>query len=92
MQPVDDTLQLLVPSRGWDSDPLCPEADLPGSTFRNEFGGTRFAILGATKGVCGVGTFTEYIAVKRDQLVRAPEHLDAVHSAAIPCAAVTAYR
>ncbi|WFD35982.1 propionate--CoA ligase [Malassezia cuniculi] len=92
LQPVDGSLQLLVPSRGWDSDPAGPEADLPGSTFRNEFGGTGFAILGATRGVRGAGTFTEYIAVKSDQLVRAPAHLDAVQASALPCAALTAYR
>lgn len=92
LQVVDPTLQILVPSRGWDSDPLGPEAALPDSTYRNEFGGTGFAILGGTKGTCGAGTFTEYIAVKRDQLVPAPAHLDAIQSASLPCAALTAYR
>jgi len=88
-------LYLLVPSRGWESDPLGPEAALPNAPEhirRNEFGGEGFGILGATRAVCGAGTFTEYIAVARDQLVPAPNHLDAVQSAALPCAAVTAYR
>ena len=86
------TLQLVVPSRGWEEDPRGPEAELQGSATKNEFGGSGFVILGGTKGVNGAGLFTEYIAVRRDQLVPAPKHLDANQSASLPCAAVTAYR
>lgn len=88
-------LYLLTPSRGWEKDPAGPEAALPNaprSVLQNEFGGQGFGILGATRAVCGVGTFAEYIAVDRSQLVPAPKHLSAVQSAALPCAAVTAYR
>ncbi|WFD42585.1 propionate--CoA ligase [Malassezia psittaci] len=90
-----DTLYLLNPSRGWEKDPIGAEAALPNAPddiTRNEFDGKGFAILGATQGVNGAGTFAEYIAVKRSQLVPAPKHLSAVSSASLPCAAVTAYR
>lgn len=95
LAPLSEQLYLLVPSRGWDADEAGPEAALPHAPahlFKNEFGGQGFGILGATRPVCGVGTFCEYVAVHRSQLVPAPAHLSAVQSAALPCAAVTAYR
>ncbi|WFD24099.1 propionate--CoA ligase [Malassezia equina] len=95
LAPLSEQLYLLVPSRGWDADEAGPEAALPHAPahlFKNEFGGQGFGILGATRSVCGVGTFCEYVAVHRSQLVPAPAHLSAVQSAALPCAAVTAYR
>lgn len=89
LQPyADASLQILVPSRGWEKDPCGPEPNLGG----NEFGGSGFTILGATKGVKGAGLFAEYIAVRPDQLVPAPPHLDASQCAALPCASTTAYR
>ncbi|KOS13896.1 acyl-coa synthetase [Malassezia pachydermatis] len=93
--PLDNQLYLLVPSRGWESDEAGPEAALPSAPAHlatNEFGGRGFGILGATRQVCGAGTFCEYIAVDKSQLVPAPAHLTAVESATLPCAAVTAYR
>ncbi|EDP42194.1 hypothetical protein MGL_3443 [Malassezia globosa CBS 7966] len=95
LQPLSEDLYLLVPSRGWLRDEAGPEAALPNAPAdiaTNEFGGHGFGILGATRQVCGTGTFCEYIAVDRTQLVRAPSHLTAVQSASLPCAAVTAYR
>ncbi|WFD27993.1 propionate--CoA ligase [Malassezia nana] len=95
LAPLSDQLYLLVPSRGWDEDELGPEAALPNApphVLHNEFGGRGFGILGATRAVCGAGTFCEYVAVHRTQLAPAPAHLSAIQSAALPCAAVTAYR
>lgn len=92
---ADSPLYLITPSRGWLRDPAGPEAALPNAPDnirKNEYGGEGFAILGATRGVCGAGTFTEYIGVDPSQLVPIPKHLTAVQSAALPCAAVTAYR
>lgn len=86
-----DGLVLLVPLRGWACDPAGPgrsEADVG----PNELGGRGFGILGATKPTGGVGTFCEYVAVDQDQVVPVPPHLDAIHAAALPCAATTAYR
>lgn len=88
-----DGLVLLVPTRGWESDPAGPEADLPNAKNKNNrLGGTGFGLLGNTKPTNGVGTFCEYVAIEKDQLVAAPRHLDAVYSAALPCGGVTAYR
>lgn len=47
-----DGLVLLVPTRGWKSDPFGPEAELPGvsdQVAKNELGGKGFGILGCTK-------------------------------------------
>jgi NADPH:quinone reductase-like Zn-dependent oxidoreductase len=38
------------------------------------------------------GTFSEYIVVEREHVIPTPEHLDDVHAAAWPLAAVTAWR
>lgn len=38
------------------------------------------------------GTFTEYVVVERDQVIKSPSHLDDVHMAAWPLAGVTAWR
>lgn len=72
-----------------------PEAELPGAPKEireNELGGKGFGLLGCTGPTNGVGTFCEYVQVGNDQIVDAPKHLDAVHSAAIPCGGVTAFR
>ncbi len=90
-----DNVVLLVPTRGWHSDKDGPEAELPGLSEeerRNGTGGQGFGILGATRPTNGVGTFTEYVAVEKDQIVAAPKHLTPEQAAALPCAAVTAYR
>lgn len=51
----------------------------------------RFSVLGGAAWP-GIGTFTEYVAVERDQLVEIPEHLSFEEAAAWPCAGLTAYR
>lgn len=81
--------------RGWHSDPHGPEAELAGLSDEektNGLGGKGFGILGATAPTNGVGTFAEYVAVEKDQLVPAPKHLTAEQAATLPCGAVTAYR
>ncbi|PWN46517.1 acetyl-CoA synthetase-like protein [Violaceomyces palustris] len=85
-------LVLLCPTRGWKSDPYGPEAELAGDRSTNEYGGRGFGILGGTASTGGTGTFAEYVAVDQSMVVPAPDHLDEIHSAALPCAAVTAYR
>lgn len=88
-------LYLIVPTRGWESDPDGPEAELPGAkpeVVNNKLGGKGFGILGQTKPTGGQGTFAEYIEVEQDQLVKVPSHLSAVQAAALPCGGVTAYR
>ncbi|CDU23975.1 related to acetyl coenzyme A synthetase / uncharacterized protein [Sporisorium scitamineum] len=90
-----DKVVLLTPTRGWDSDKDGPEAELPGLSNEqrtNGLGGKGFGILGATEPTNGVGTFAEYVAVEKDQLVAAPKHLTPEQAATLPCAAVTAYR
>ncbi|GAC95531.1 hypothetical protein PHSY_003107 [Pseudozyma hubeiensis SY62] len=90
-----DKVVLLVPTRGWETDVHGPEAELPGLSDEqrtNGLGGKGFGILGATKPTNGVGTFAEYVAVEKDQLVAAPKHLTPEQAATLPCASVTAYR
>lgn len=51
----------------------------------------RFAILGGGN-VVPIGTFSEYVTIERDQVLKSPEHLDDEHVAAWPLGAVTAWR
>jgi NADPH:quinone reductase-like Zn-dependent oxidoreductase len=51
----------------------------------------RFGILGGVK-FPPLGTFSEYIVVDRDQVIRTPEHLTDVQAAAWPVGGVTAWR
>lgn len=88
-------LVVLVPTRGWQSDPDGPEAAVPEATdaqMQNRLGGAGFGLLGCTKPTNGAGTFIEYCQVEDDMLVNVPAHLDAVHAAALPCGGVTAFR
>ncbi|KAK0554225.1 hypothetical protein OC846_000934 [Tilletia horrida] len=88
-------LVILSPSRGWIKDPTGPESELPGapaSVKNNEFGGSGFVIVGATKGVKGAGYMQEYIAVDPAHLLPAPRHLDANECATLSCAGVTSWR
>jgi NADPH:quinone reductase-like Zn-dependent oxidoreductase len=39
-----------------------------------------------------IGTFRQYVAVKRDQVILSPEHLSDEQAAAWPLGAVTAWR
>ncbi|KAK9247923.1 hypothetical protein V1506DRAFT_531050 [Lipomyces tetrasporus] len=69
---------LIYPARGWVSSPAAPES-------------SSFAVLGGTKFY--PGTFAEYVLVDSPDLLSAcPEHLDDLHAAAVPLAALTAYR
>ncbi|EPQ57803.1 NAD P-binding protein [Gloeophyllum trabeum ATCC 11539] len=68
----------LVPMRGWEKDPDAPESpDL--------------VIIGGSAKI-PLGTFSEYVIVERDQVVRSPEHVDDEHLAAWPVAGTTAWR
>jgi NADPH:quinone reductase-like Zn-dependent oxidoreductase len=49
----------------------------------------RFGILG---GISAGGTFTEFIAVDRKQVIIVPDHLPLVYAAAWPVAGVTSWR
>ncbi|KAK9255369.1 hypothetical protein V1507DRAFT_496491 [Lipomyces tetrasporus] len=77
---------LIYPARGWVSSPAAPES-------------SSFAVLGGTKFYPKAlkstynGTFAEYVLVgSPDLLSTCPEHLDDLHAAAVPLAALTAYR
>ncbi|KAI0780500.1 NAD-P-binding protein [Trametes elegans] len=67
----------LVPFRGWERDPEAPEFP--------------FYVIGGFK-ANPLGTFAQYVAVERDQVIPTPEHLDDVQAAAWPLGAVTAWR
>ncbi|KAH9958339.1 NAD-P-binding protein [Russula dissimulans] len=67
----------LVPTRGWESHPLAPEAP--------------FGILGGGDNP-PTGTFAAYAIVAREQVIPTPAHLDDLHAAAWPVAGVTAWR
>ncbi|KAH9980946.1 NAD-P-binding protein [Lactifluus volemus] len=67
----------LVPTRGWDSDPIGPESSL--------------GLLGGGNNP-PIGTFSTYVIVARDQVIQTPAHLDDVHAAAWPVGGVTAWR
>ncbi|TFY64679.1 hypothetical protein EVJ58_g2458 [Rhodofomes roseus] len=52
---------------------------------------SKFVILGGGK-VVPLGTFAEYVAVDRDQVVLTPDHLNDVQAAAWPLGGLTAWR
>src|SRR6266852_1120325 len=85
----------LVPTRGWEKDPLAPEAPygnaslVPNYTLRNSC--HRFGLLGGGENP-PIGTFSTYCVVSREQVIPTPSHLDDVHAAAWPVAGVTAWR
>ncbi|KAK4142352.1 uncharacterized protein C8A04DRAFT_38305 [Dichotomopilus funicola] len=72
---------LLVPTRGWASDPTGPE-DLA----------KNFTILGASRLAEGLGTAQEYIVVDEADIVPAPAHLTPTEGAALPLVGVTGWR
>ncbi|KAL2022573.1 hypothetical protein VTK56DRAFT_4917 [Thermocarpiscus australiensis] len=71
---------LLVPTRGWESDPAGPE-DLARD----------FCIVGASAG-SDVGTAQEWVVVGEEDVVLAPEHLSPAEGAALPLVGVTGWR
>ncbi|KAG6830497.1 hypothetical protein H0H87_007854 [Tephrocybe sp. NHM501043] len=79
-EPNDSLLNKRVfinPSRGWVKDPEAPESN--------------FGIMGGVS-YPPLGTFTEYLAVERDQLIPSPGHLTDVEISAWPLGGVTAWR
>ncbi|KAF5323816.1 hypothetical protein D9619_012982 [Psilocybe cf. subviscida] len=62
-----DKRVMLLPMRGWHSDPRAPE--------------TRFGTIGGGS-FPPLGSFAEYVVVHRDQVIETSEHLDDVHAAA----------
>lgn len=85
----------LVPMRGWEKDPYAPESPKydQSSVNKQQFltQPFRFTILGGGK-VVPIGTFSQYVAVERDQVILSPEHLNDDQLAAWPLGAVTAWR
>jgi NADPH:quinone reductase-like Zn-dependent oxidoreductase len=70
---------LLLPHRGWDSDPSGPEDP------------KKYGIIGSSAGY-DLGTAQEYIVVDENEVVPAPEHLSPAEGAALPLVGVTAWR
>ncbi|KFZ09993.1 hypothetical protein V501_05379 [Pseudogymnoascus sp. VKM F-4519 (FW-2642)] len=68
---------LIAPARGWDTDLRGPERE--------------FAILGGTKQYPD-GTCQEFICVPSSQVLACPPHLSDAEAAAVPLAALTAWR
>ncbi|OBT89964.1 hypothetical protein VE02_01585 [Pseudogymnoascus sp. 03VT05] len=68
---------LIAPARGWDADLRGPEGE--------------FAILGGTKQYPD-GTCQEFIRVPSSQVLACPPHLSDSEAAAVPLAALTAWR
>ncbi|OBT92320.1 hypothetical protein VE01_09430 [Pseudogymnoascus verrucosus] len=68
---------LIAPARGWNADLRGPERE--------------FAILGGTKQYPD-GTCQEFICVPSSQVLACPPHLSDAEAAAIPLAALTAWR
>ncbi|KAG5644403.1 hypothetical protein DXG03_008570 [Asterophora parasitica] len=75
--PLLNTRVFLTPSRGWETHPDAPES--------------KFGILGGVV-FPTLGTFAEYVAVERDQVIPSPQHLDDIHASAWPLGGVTAWR
>ncbi len=71
---------MLLPTRGWESDPDGPE-DLAKD----------FAIIGASAAT-DVGTAQEWIVVGEEDVVAAPGHLTPAEGAALPLVGVTGWR
>ncbi|KAJ7644825.1 NAD(P)-binding protein [Roridomyces roridus] len=78
--PADSLLSkrvFLTPAHGWVSDPNGPESN--------------FGILGSSA-FPPIGTFSEYVAVSRDEVIPTPAHLTDEQAAAFPLAGLTAWR
>jgi len=55
-------------------------------SLRKSFG------IGGGGGYPPFGTFTDYVIVERDQVIRSPDHLDDIQASAWPLAGLTAWR
>jgi len=69
----------LLPMRGWKSHPDAPESKT-------------FHVVGGGGYSHPFGTFAEYVAVDRDEVIPSPEHLNDEQVAAWPLGGVTAWR
>ncbi|KAL7268398.1 hypothetical protein RUND412_008985 [Rhizina undulata] len=69
---------ILVPGRGWDSDPAGPESG-------------NYLILGGTKYI-PFGTAQEYVCIDAKEVEEAPGHLEIPEAAALPLCGLTAFR
>ncbi|KAJ3479500.1 hypothetical protein NLI96_g9022 [Meripilus lineatus] len=68
----------LVPMRGWESDSRAPESS--------------FTIIGGGGAMAPLGTFAQYVAVERDQVIQSPDHLSDEEISVFPVGGVTAWR
>ncbi|KAJ7049362.1 chaperonin 10-like protein [Mycena amicta] len=67
----------LTPMRGWESSQVGP--------------GPNYGILGSSTSPA-IGTFSEYVVVARDEVIKTPAHLTDEQAAAWPLAGLTAWR
>ncbi|TNY18484.1 hypothetical protein DMC30DRAFT_426415 [Rhodotorula diobovata] len=79
--PLNGQRVLPYPAANWDSSPYGP--DVPGK---------QFGILGSVKQTGGRGTYAEYVAVGKDDVVKCPEHLTKEEAATVPLGSLTAWR
>ncbi|GAA6002952.1 quinone oxidoreductase family protein [Rhodotorula paludigena] len=79
--PLANKRVLVAPAVGWHSSSLGP--DVPNQ---------QFGILGSVKQTGGRGTFADYVAVGKDDVIECPEHLSREEAAAVPLGALTAWR
>lgn len=79
--PLANKRVLVAPAVGWHSSPLGP--DVPNQ---------QFGILGSVKQTGGRGTFADFVAVGKDDVIECPEHLSREEAAAVPLGALTAWR
>ncbi|BGP26935.1 hypothetical protein JCM10295v2_005897 [Rhodotorula toruloides] len=79
--PLSGKRVLVAPAVNWLSSPLGP--DVPGK---------QFGILGSVKQSEGRGTYAEYVAVGKDDVIECPEHLTNEQAATVPLGCLTAYR
>lgn len=68
----------LLPMHGWESDPEAPES--------------KFNVIGGGGYTHPLGTFSQYVAVDRDQVIPSPDHLTDEQVSAWPLGGVTAWR
>ncbi|KPV73848.1 uncharacterized protein RHOBADRAFT_65310 [Rhodotorula graminis WP1] len=79
--PLTGQRVLFYPAANWLSSPYGP--DVPGK---------QFGIYGSVKQTGGRGTFADYVAVEKDDLVKCPEHLSREEAATVALGSLTAWR
>lgn len=70
---------ILTPMRGWESDPVGPEADAGP------------IVCGSAQGT-EMGTAQDYVVVEEEEAVAAPPHLSPAEGAALPLVGLTGWR